>query len=71
MTLEPVLVPALLLTHLTVPTKLLEALGLHAIGQVLDGALLGPRHLGPVETLRVERKTSHEAGTGPEPLAFD
>ena len=43
--LEPVLVTALLLAHLAVPAELLQSLGLHLVGQVLDGTLFGLRHL--------------------------
>ena len=38
MTLEAVLVSALLLAHLTVPSQLLKPLGLHLIGDVLWGS---------------------------------
>ena len=43
-TLEPILVPTLLLTHLTKPTEFLESLGLHLISQILGCTLLGFRH---------------------------
>ena len=38
--LESVLVSALLLAHLAVPTELLQPLGLHLVGQVLDLSLI-------------------------------
>ncbi len=43
-TFEPVLIPTLFLTHLTEPTKLLESLGLHLVGQVLGRTFLCFRH---------------------------
>jgi len=46
MTFEAVLVPALFLTHLAVPTQLLKSLGLHLVGQVFWRSDLGLRHLG-------------------------
>ena len=44
MTFEPVLIPALLGTHLAVELELLKALGLHLVGKVLGAAPFGLRH---------------------------
>lgn len=46
MTLEAVLVPALLLAYLTEPPEPLEPLTFHLIGKVLHGARFGFRHDG-------------------------
>ena len=47
-TLEAVLIPALFLTHLTVPAQLLKPFGLHPIGQVLDASFLRLGHFGGI-----------------------